>query len=195
MTAEALLPVAGVAAPAGAAGAAGATSATSATRMIGVPSVPATRATGAAGATGVLGGGRRLARRDETPWSETAARLRGAAEALDMLADRPLATRQRASQYGVALLLRHVVPADWGRSGLPVPKGIPYRQPRGGSVPLSDNSVMRLATASMRLYCAGLSVTDQSCRSAQLAQFFAHYVPECDSGLAELRAMAARAAY
>jgi hypothetical protein len=140
MTAEALLPVAGVAAPIG---------------------------------------GRPLARQGEAPWAETAARLRGAAEALDMLADRPLATRQRASQYGVALLLRHVVPADWGRSGLPVPKGIPQRQLRGGagSVPLSDNSVMRLAAASMRLYCAGLSVTDQSWRSAQLAQFFANYVP------------------
>lgn len=128
--------------------------------------------------------------------AEAAARLRGAAEALDMLDGRPPAARRSASRYGVALLLRHAAPADWGRSGLPLPQGQPYRQlPRGtGGVPLSDRSVMRLAEASMTLYCAELRVTDQPWHWAWLARFFADYVPAADPGLADLRARASRAA-
>jgi hypothetical protein len=53
--------------------------------------------------------------------------------------------------------------------------------------------VLRLAAASMRLYSAGLPADDQPWRWAQLARFFARYVPARDPGLAELRARAMRA--
>lgn len=131
----------------------------------------------------------RLAGRDEISWAEAAARLRGAAEALEMLAARPAATRQRASQYGAALLRRHAAPADWSRSGLPAPYGLPDRQPRhgAGSVPLSHSSVMRLAAASMKLYCSGMPAAGQPWHWARLARFFAPYVPVSDPWLAELR--------
>jgi hypothetical protein len=141
--------------------------------------------------TGALSGGWNLVRPDEITRAETAARLRGAAEALDLLGTRPLATRERASRYGAGLLLRHAAPADWGRSGLPLPPRPPGCA--AVSVPLSDGSVLRLAMASMRLYCAGLPDDDQPWRWAQLAQFFARYLPARDPRLAELRARATRA--
>jgi hypothetical protein len=117
--------------------------------------------------------------------AEIAARLRGAAEALDMLRDRPAASRDRACRYGLALLLRHACPADWRRAGFPTPWA---PAPQGdGTVPLSDSAVVRLAATLMELYCVELRAAEQAAHWARLAQFFTRYLPAPDPELARLR--------
>jgi hypothetical protein len=128
--------------------------------------------------------------RTGSPDAATAARLRGAAEALVVLRDRPPTARGRACRHGLALLLRHACPADWRRAGFPAP-WTPV--PRGhGTVLLSDPAVLRLAGALMELYCADLRATEQRAHWTRLAQFFAPYLPASDPELTRLRERAER---
>lgn len=125
-----------------------------------------------------------------TVWAENSGRLRGAAEALIMLRDHPVAVRQRACQSGLALLLRYACPVDWRPSGLPVSRS--QFAVSSGTIPISDKSVTRLARASMELYCAGLLPPETRLRWARLERFCASYLPSADPELAELRQRARR---
>jgi hypothetical protein len=123
--------------------------------------------------------------------ARTAARLRGAAEALNVAQWRCPAGQQQASRLAMSLLSTYVTAADWTTAGLPRPPAADqraeYQSPRG------HRAVLSLARAAMALYCAELRAGDRPAHWDMLVEFFARQLPESDPELVRLRERAANA--
>jgi hypothetical protein len=133
---------------------------------------------------------------DERAW--TAARLRGAAEALNVLQRRSPADQRSAARSAVSLLAANVAPADWTQAGLPAPPGGLPAPPAGGQrggrlVPLNHRSTVRLARTALALYCGELRVDDRPVQWDKLVAFFERQLSETDPDLVRLRERAAGA--
>ncbi len=117
--------------------------------------------------------------------TRTAARLRGAAEALSVLCRRPPAERQRACRFALGLLAAHVPAADWMSAGLPGPPWPVHRAEH--ALPASHLAVLHLARSAMLLYRSELRGADRPAAWQRLASFFARQLPPSDPELARLR--------
>ena len=128
----------------------------------------------------------------------TAARLRGATEALNVLGRRSPADQQRASLFAAGLLRDAITEADLRETGLPLP--IPAVQPRqpgqegqpgqqgasrpgqadGARLPAGHPAVLLLARAAMVLHSAGLRICERPWHWDRLARFFDARLPASD---------------
>jgi hypothetical protein len=131
----------------------------------------------------------RAAAADERAW--VAARLRGAAEALNVLQRRSPVDRRSAARSAVSMLAANVTPANWAEAGLPTP-------PEGGQsgahlVPLNHRSTVCLARTALGLYCRELRVDDRPVHWDKLVTFFERHLPETTPELVRLRERAADA--
>lgn len=125
----------------------------------------------------------------ERAWA--AARLRGAAEALNVLQRRSPADRRSAARSAVSMLAANVASADWAQAGLPAP---PEGDQRGGHlVPLNHRSTVCLARAALGLHCGELRVDDRPVQWDKLVAFFERHLPGTDPDLVRLRERAAGA--
>ena len=125
----------------------------------------------------------------EQAWA--AARLRGAAEALNVLQRRPPADRRSAARSAVSMLAANVTPADWAQAGLPAP---PDGGHSGGHlVPLNHRSTVCLGRTVLGLFCGELRVDDRPVHWDQLVAFFERHLSETDAELVRLRERAAGA--
>jgi hypothetical protein len=120
------------------------------------------------------------------------ARLRGAAQALNVLQGRSPAEQQRASLFAMSLLGARAAPADWTEAGLPEPPAAGQaagagRPARCSRLPLDRRAVVLLARTAMALYAAGLRISERPGRWERLAGFFADRLPEADPELIRLR--------
>ncbi len=119
------------------------------------------------------GAGRRRSRAESAAW------MRGAAEAFGVLSRRGTADRLRAAGHAIDLLIRAVEPADWHRAGLGV---LPARAPASPAdgVPVGDPVVLHLARTAMTLRCSTLPTAERPRQWVRLAGFFAQVVPSAD---------------
>lgn len=131
--------------------------------------------------------------------ARAAARLRGAAQALSVLQQRPPADQHRAAMTAIGLLHTHVAAADWAAAGLPPwpqagQQGDCRADPVNVPVPVQHRAVLLLARTAMALHAAGLRISERPQRWARLADFFAARLPASDPDLVRLRerALAAR---
>jgi tetratricopeptide (TPR) repeat protein len=120
---------------------------------------------------------------------ETAAMLRGAAEALSVLRSRGAAAPQRASRYAATLLSREVTPTDWNVAGLPAPAA----PGQCGAVSRDHDATLHLARSAMNLHCVTLPLAQRPGQWERLAGFFAQYLPPSDRSLQRLRERALNA--
>lgn len=120
--------------------------------------------------------------------ARAAARLRGAAEALNVLQPRSPADRRRASRFAANLLGAHVVPADWTAAGLPRPDSAPCAEQL---TPVNHQAAVWLARAALVLYCTELRAADHPAHWDKLAEFFARHFRADDPVLVRLRERAA----
>lgn len=114
-----------------------------------------------------------------------AARLRGAAQALYVLARRSPADQQRASVFAMGLLARDAAPADWTAAGLPEPP--PARQAAQVKLPVHNRAVVLLARVALDLHVAGLPTGEHQACWERLTLFFAACLPPSDHALFRLR--------
>ncbi len=120
--------------------------------------------------------------------ARAAARLRGAAEALNVLGPRSPADQQRACRFAANLLGTHVVPADWRAAGLPRPDSGPLA---GQLTPVNHRAALWLAKAAIILYSAELRAQDRPVHWDKLVEFFARHFRADDPVLVRLRERAA----
>jgi tetratricopeptide (TPR) repeat protein len=117
--------------------------------------------------------------------TRTAARLRGAAEALSVLRRRAPAERQRACRFAMSLLAAHVPATDWVSAGLPSP---PWPARRAEHpLPAGHQAVLQLARSAMTLYRSELRGADRPAAWQRLAAFFARQLPSSEPELVLLR--------
>ena len=130
--------------------------------------------------------------------ARAAARLRGAAQALNVLGHRSPADQEQASLFAVNLLRTTAAPADWTEAGLP---GLLLADPAaeagpaaGPRLPADHRAVVLLAQVAMDLYAAGRRVGERPGLWEQLTGFFAGLLPEDDPELPGLheRVLSAR---
>jgi hypothetical protein len=136
----------------------------------------------------------RTAAAGEQAW--VAARLRGTAEALNVLQQRSPAERRSAARSAVSMLAANVTPANWAQAGLPAPTPTPTPeagQSGGDLVPLNHPSTVLLARTALGLYCGELRVDDRPVHWDKLVAFFERYLPETAPELVRLRERAAGA--
>jgi hypothetical protein len=119
--------------------------------------------------------------------ARAAARLRGATQALNVLAHRSPADQQRASVFAMNLLRTEVAPADWTAAGLPEPPpadpAATADQPARPRLPVDHRAVVLLACAAMDLHAAGVRISERPGLGERLTRFFADRLPEADPEL------------
>jgi hypothetical protein len=123
--------------------------------------------------------------------ARAAARLRGAAQALNVLGHRSPIDQQHASLFAMNLLRAAAAPADWTEAGLPEPPpadpAADADQPAGPRLPVDHRAVVLLAQAAMDLHAAGRRISERPGLWEQMAGFFADLLAEGDPELAGLR--------
>lgn len=117
--------------------------------------------------------------------AEAAARLRGAAEALDVLRNRRPQDRREVLHYAATLLAQWAGPADWRAAGFPVtPQTVAGSQPL---VPVGHPSVLKLAIIATLLDGANRRLDERSRGWSCLTDFFAPHVAADDEQFGRLR--------
>jgi tetratricopeptide (TPR) repeat protein len=123
--------------------------------------------------------------------ARTAARLRGATQALNVLLYRSPADQQRASLFALSLLSTEAAPTDWSEAGLPKPPRAD--SPAGADqqastrLPVDHRAVVLLARTALDLYSAGLRISERPRHWERLARFFADRLPGTAPELLRLR--------